>query len=92
MWDVRNATKPVKTFDDLETTHEETTVGFSPNDEYFFTGVDAPMGRADKGDGALVVFDRVKLEMVRRVGTRGNCVAALWHPRLNQVFLGCGDA
>ena len=92
VWDVRNATKPVKTFDDLETTHEETTVGFSPNDEYFFTGVDAPMGRADKGDGALVVFDRVKLEMVRRVGTRGNCVAALWHPRLNQVFLGCGDA
>ena len=52
VWDMRNASKVVKTFDDLETTHEETTVGFSPNDDFFFTGVDAPMSRADKGDGA----------------------------------------
>ena len=29
-------------------------VGFSPNDSFFFTGVDAPMSRADKvGAGAL---------------------------------------
>ena len=92
VWDLRNAARgPVKTFDGLETTHEETQVGFSPNDDFFFTGVDAPMSRADKGDGALVVFSKEKLQMVRRVGTPGNCVAATWHPRLNQVFLGCGD-
>jgi hypothetical protein len=91
VWDTRNATRPVKTFEDLETTHEETQVGFSPNDDFFFTGVDAPMSRADKGDGALVVFSKEKLEMVRRVGTPGNCVTALWHHRLNQVFMGCGD-
>ena len=93
VWDTRNTSRgPVKTFeDDLETTHEETQVGFSPNDEFFFTGVDAPMSRSDKGDGAVVVFSREKLEMVRRIGTPGNCVAALWHPRLNQVFMGCGD-
>jgi WD40 repeat protein len=92
VWDVRKADAPVRTFDDLETQNEETCCAFSPNEEYFFTGVDAPMGRADRGDGALVVFDKAKLEMVRKVGTPGNCVAALWHPRLNQVFLGCGDA
>ena len=91
VWDMRNASKVVKTFDDLETTHEETSVGFSPNDDFFFTGVDAPMSRADKGDGALAVFSKSKLEMVRKVGVPGNCVSALWHQRLNQVFIGAGD-
>ena len=89
--DMRNQGKVVKTFDDLETTHEETCVGFSPNDDFFFTGVDAPMSRADKGDGSLAVFSKSKLEMVRKVGVPGNCVSALWHQRLNQVFIGAGD-
>ena len=85
VWDMRNASKVVKTFDDLETTHEETTVGFSPNDDFFFTGVDAPMSRADKGDGALAVFSKSKLEMVRKVGVPGNCVSALWHLSLIHI-------
>ena len=91
VWDVRNFKNPVKTFDGLETTHEETCVSFSPNGEYFFTGVDAPRARSDLGDGALAVFDTKSLSLVRKIGTPGNCVAALWHERLNQLFLGCGD-
>ena len=39
-----------------------------------------------------MVFSREKLEMVQRVGTPGNCVTALWHTRLNQIFMGCGDS
>ena len=91
VWDVRRFKTPVKTFEGLETTHEETAVGFSPGGEYFFTGADAPRARADLGDGALAVFDAKSLSLVRRIGTPGNCVAALWHERLNQLFLGCGD-
>ena len=91
VWDARNASKVVKVFHGLETTHEETQVGFSPNDAFFYTGVDAPMSRASEGDGALCVFSKDKLEMVRKIGTKGNCVAAAWHARLNQLFLGCGD-
>eukprot|EP00227_Mantoniella_beaufortii_P014791 CAMPEP_0197584682 /NCGR_PEP_ID=MMETSP1326-20131121/7216_1 /TAXON_ID=1155430 /ORGANISM="Genus nov. species nov., Strain RCC2288" /LENGTH=710 /DNA_ID=CAMNT_0043149089 /DNA_START=43 /DNA_END=2175 /DNA_ORIENTATION=+ len=91
VWDVRKPQRPLKTFEDLETTHEETKVGFSPNDSFFFTGVDAPRSCSDKGDGALVIFSKEKLEMVRKVGTPGNCVTVMWHHRLNQVFLGCGD-
>jgi WD40 repeat protein len=91
VWDVRRFKTPVKTFEGLETTHEETAVGFSPGGEYFFTGADAPRARADLGDGALAVFDTKSLSLVRRIGTPGNCVAALWHERLNQLFLGCGD-
>jgi len=41
----------------------ETQCGFSPNDDFFFTGVDAPMSRADKGDGALVVFRQENLPL-----------------------------
>ena len=91
VWYARNASKVVKVFNGLETTHEETQVGFSPNDAFFYTGVDAPMSRASEGDGALCVFSKDKLEMVRKIGTKGNCVAAAWHARINQLFLGCGD-
>ena len=91
VWDIRNAKSPIKTFDDLETAHDETSIGFSPNDEYFFTGVDAPRGRAEFGDGALMVYDMKTLSLKQKIGTPGNCVTGLWHERLNQVFVGCGD-
>ena len=91
VWDIRNPKVPVKTFQDLETSFDETNVGFSPNDDYFFTGVDAPFGRAENGDGGLMVYDKQTLTLKQKIPTPGNCVAALWHERLNQLFLGCGD-
>lgn len=93
VWDLRNIKSPLKRFEDLPTNHGETSVGWSPNDVYFFTGVDGE--RDSRGGGSssgLCFFSREKLEMVRRVSTPKNCVASTWHPRLNQIFAGCGDA
>jgi WD40 repeat protein len=93
VWDLRNVKAPLKRFEDLPTRHSETTVGWSPNDVYFFTGVDAERdSRGGNTQGGLCFFDREKLEMVHRVSTPTNCIAATWHPRLNQIFVGCGDA
>lgn len=93
VWDVRNVKAPLKRFEDLPTRHSETVVGWSPNDVYFYTGVDAERdGRGNAIPGGLCFFSREKLEMVRRVSTPTNCIAATWHPRLNQIFVGCGDA
>ena len=89
VWDMRNLNQPLKRFGNLPTNHSETNVAWSPNDVYFFTGVDA---ERDGESAGLCFFSREKLEMVRRVSTLRNCIAATWHPRLNQVFIGCGDA
>ena len=60
---------------------------------YFVSGVDAERdSRGGNTQGGLCFFDREKLEMVHRVSTPTNCIAATWHPRLNQIFVGCGDA
>ena len=93
VWDLRNVKSPLKRFDDLPTRHGETTVRWSPNDVYFFTGVDAERdSRGGTSDGGVCFFSREKLEMVRRVSTPTNCIALEWHPRLNQIFIGGGDA
>ena len=44
MWDMRNASKVVKTFDDLDDARGNDS-RVLPNDDFFFTGVDAPMSR-----------------------------------------------
>jgi len=93
VWDLRNVKSPLKRFDDLPTRHGETAVGWSPNDVYFFTGVDAERdSRGGTSGGGVCFFSREKLEMVRRVSTPTNCIALEWHPRLNQIFVGGGDA
>ena len=93
VWDVRNVKAPLKRFEDLPTRHSETAVGWSPNDAYFFTGVDSERdGRGNVTDGGLCFFKRETLEFAKRVSTPTNCIAAMWHPRLNQIFVGCGDA
>eukprot|EP00192_Tetraselmis_astigmatica_P008785 CAMPEP_0117652634 /NCGR_PEP_ID=MMETSP0804-20121206/2736_1 /TAXON_ID=1074897 /ORGANISM="Tetraselmis astigmatica, Strain CCMP880" /LENGTH=689 /DNA_ID=CAMNT_0005458703 /DNA_START=115 /DNA_END=2184 /DNA_ORIENTATION=- len=87
VWDIRKLKHPVKVFEDLTTTHSNTTCGFSPDERLILTGVCA----AQEGqDGGLVMFDRERLEFVRRVGLPGSVCAFSWHPRLNQILVGAG--
>jgi len=93
VWDLRNLKAPMKRFEDLPTRHGETSVGWSPNDVLFYTGVDTERDNGGRSvPGGLCFFSRENLEMVRRVNSPTNCIAATWHPRLNQIFIGGGDA
>lgn len=47
-------------------------------------------GEREEG-GAVVFFDRQRLQMIRKVGMPGSVSALLWHSRLNQIFAGVGD-
>lgn len=38
-----------------------------------------------------VFFDKQRLEFVRRVAVGPSVAAIVWHPTLNQIFLGTGD-
>ena len=92
VWDLRNAQKPVKVFDDLPASYGETTVAYSPNGSKFFTGCDGEdVGKISSSTGSLHVFDSQTLERVAKISSsEQNVVCATWHQRLNQLFVGSG--
>ena len=89
LWDLRNNKKPVFSVDGLFSRFSMTDCIFSPNDKLIITGTSL-----DKGDeaGKLKFFDRLGGNLVKEmeIGT-SHVIKILWHPRLNQIMLGCGD-
>lgn len=77
--------EPLRVFSDLPNNYAQTNVTFSPDEQLFLTGTSVE--RDSTTGGLLCFYDRVKLELVSRVGISGNCsvVQCAWHPRLNQV-------
>lgn len=77
--------EPLRVFNDLPNHYAQTNVVFSPDEQLFLTGTSVE--RDSTTGGLLCFYDRVKLEMVSRVGISANCsvVQCAWHPRLNQV-------
>ena len=91
VWDLRNAQKPVKVYDDLPASYGETTVAYSPNGSKFFTGCDGMDNGKTSSTGSLQVFDAQTLERVAKISSsEQNVVCATWHQRLNQLFIGSG--
>lgn len=91
VWDLRKMKEPLKVFDDLPNHYAQTNVAFSPDEQIFLTGTSV---EKDSSIGGLLCFyDRVKMELVSRVGISPTCsvVQCAWHPRLNQVFATTGD-
>lgn len=44
----------------------------------------------DGNGGALLFFDRQRMEFVRRIAMNASVSALIWHERLNQIFVGTG--
>lgn len=83
VWDLRKSKKALKVFEDLTNTYAQTNVSFSPDERLILTGTSAEKG----GNGALVFFDKARLELTHKVGLSAShsAVCSFWHPRLNQV-------
>ncbi|XP_027177491.1 WD repeat-containing protein 70 [Coffea eugenioides] len=91
VWDLRHVKEPLRVFDDLPNHYAQTNIAFSPDEQLFLTGTSVE--RDSTTGGLLCFYDRVKLELVSRVGISPTCsvVQCAWHPRLNQVFATAGD-
>lgn len=77
--------EPLRVFCDLPNHYAQTNAAFSPDEQLFLTGTSVE--KDSTSGGLLCFYDRVKLELVSRVGISDNCsvVQCAWHPRLNQV-------
>jgi WD40 repeat protein len=89
MWDVRKFKSPVATVSGLPTLFSNTQCCFSPDEKLVLTGISPPS--KDSTSGAVAIFDRKDLSLVKKLGVQGSAVAVAWHPKINQLFIGCGD-
>lgn len=88
LWDIRKFKTPVAVAEGLPTLFGNTQCCFSPDGKLVLTGVSPP---GKEGSGAVAIFDRSDLSLVRRLGVPGSAVAVAWSPKINQIFVGCGD-
>ncbi|XP_045594700.1 WD repeat-containing protein 70 [Procambarus clarkii] len=89
LWDMRNTKQAVHIANDLYNRFGMTDCVFSPNDQILVTGTSLNRGETS---GKLLMYNRNTWEIVKEleVGT-SHIVKIIWHPRLNQIMLGCGD-
>lgn len=89
LWDLRNFKKPLHVFENLFSRYEQTDCGFSPDDTMVFTGVSLQKGQ---DVGRLLFFDTKTFKLVTKIAvTRSHVIKAVWHAKLNQIFVGCGN-
>lgn len=90
VWDIRQAKEALQSFSDLPNHYAQTNVAFSPDERLILTGTSVE--RDGAVGGLLCLYDRVKLELVSRIGISPcSVVRCAWHPRLNQIFATTGD-
>ncbi|XP_075226341.1 gastrulation defective protein 1 homolog [Lycorma delicatula] len=89
LWDLRAFKKPVQVINDLFSRYSQTDCMFSPDDSLVITG--QSLKRNEK-EGKLLFFNSKTLDKVKEITvTDSHVIRTLWHPRLQQIFVGCGN-
>ncbi|CAG0881151.1 unnamed protein product [Darwinula stevensoni] len=89
LWDIRQLKSPVHVAGELFNRFPMTDCGFSPDDRMVFTSISLKKGETD---GKLLFFDRNTFEKLKEIRVSDSSVIrCLWHPKLNQVMVGCGN-
>lgn len=89
LWDMRALKQPLHKFDGLFSRYDTTDATFSPDDSLLVTGESL---EKDKEFANLYFYDAKTFELVNKIPvTNSHVVKTLWHPKLNQIFVGCGD-
>jgi hypothetical protein len=89
LWDLRKFKSPIASVSGLPTLFSNTQCCFSPDEKLVLTGV-SPATK-DSPSGAVAIYNKKDLSLVKRLGVPGSAVAVTWHPKINQIFVGCGD-
>lgn len=88
-WDMRAFKKPISTVNDIFSRYPTTNCMFSPDDRLIITGTSK---NRDENSGKVLFYDRNSLDKVKElVVTDSHVIQTLWHPKLQQIFVGCGN-
>lgn len=89
LFDVRNFTRPVFSWYELENNHERTELAISPDQKYVVTGT----SNTKTLPSCLAFFDMDMLSEITRIplsiDAKVTCVN--WNRKLNQIFVGVGS-
>uniref|UniRef100_A0A2M4BH90 Uncharacterized protein n=1 Tax=Anopheles marajoara TaxID=58244 RepID=A0A2M4BH90_9DIPT len=89
LWDMRAFRKPLHVFEGLFSRYDTTDCCFSPDDTMILTGESLPKGAQQ---AHLYVYDTKTFDQVAKLPiTDSHVIRTLWHPKLNQIFIGCGN-
>ena len=89
LWDMRALRKPLHTFEGLFSRYDTTDATFSPDDSLIVTGESLEKG---KDLANLYFYDSKTFELINKIPvTNSHIIKTLWHPKLNQIFVGTGE-
>lgn len=89
LWDLRTFKKPLHVADNLYSRYDTTSCIFSPDDSMVITGESVRKGCTT---GKLHFFSTDSFHKVNEIEvTNSHVIRMMWHPKLNQIFIGCGD-
>lgn len=89
LWDMRLLKRPVNVFIDLFSRYDTTDCCYSPNDSLIMTG--ESLGR-NRENANILFYNTKTFELVNAIPiTNSHVIKCIWHPKLNQIFVGCGD-
>nr|CAG4643812.1 EOG090X0364 [Lepidurus arcticus] len=87
LWDVRINKKPVQVATDLYSRFATTECVFSPDDKLIVTGTSMRKGET----GKLVFLEKDTFEIVKEIEMPTHVVRVSWHPKINELLVGCGN-
>ncbi|KAG5670761.1 hypothetical protein PVAND_001002 [Polypedilum vanderplanki] len=89
LWDMRSLKKSLQSFNGLYSRYDTTDAIFSPDDSMVITGESL---EKDKITANLYFYDTKTFECVNKIPVaNSHVIKTLWHPKLNQIFVGCGN-
>lgn len=92
LWDMRALKQPLHVFNDLHARYDTTDCCFSPTDSMLLTSRSLPRDYSPENLSQLAFYNAKTFELVNEIGvTDAHIIKTIWHPKLNQIFVGCGN-
>lgn len=89
IWDIRNFKNALNIAMNLPNFYAQTSCLFSPDDKMVVTGTSVKKGQ---GSGSLVFMEKDSLQKLYEFDViESSVVSCLWHTKLNQIVVGCGN-
>ncbi|XP_034944349.1 gastrulation defective protein 1 homolog [Chelonus insularis] len=89
LWDLRIFKEPIAEAYGLFSRYDTTDCMFSPDDSMLITGESLAKGQTH---GRVLFYDTKTFNLVNEIKvTNSHVIKTLWHPKLNQIFVGCGN-